>query len=265
VGGAERSQRKRKQAERVAPAAPVKQATRSRPVIDRKRVLIAVAVVVALGAIIAGFVYGNSVKNATEGGSITVREVALDVPVSRDGAVMTVGRPDARVTIDVYEDFLCPACRAFEEEYGDDIERAVAAGDLRVNYHLLNMLAEASDPAGYSTDAATAALLSGSAFPSFHKSLFADQPSEDARGWNREQLIALGTALGVTDPAFADGVRSGSLGEVVSAEFERARTTDSLLRERDGQRAFATPTVTSGGTLVDTAASDWLAKLLEAR
>ncbi len=262
MGGAERNQRKRKQAERVAPAAPVKQA---RPPIDRKRVLIAVAVVVAVGAIVAGFVYGTSVKNATEGGAITVREVALDVPVSRDGAVMTVGRPDARVTIDVYEDFLCPACRAFEEEHGDDIERAIAAGDLRVNYHLLNMLAEASDPAGYSTDAATAALLSGPAFPSFHKSLFADQPAEDARGWDREQLVALGAALGVTDPAFAAGVRSGSRAEVVSAEFERARTTDSLLRERDGRRAFATPTVASGGVLVDTAASDWLAKLLEAR
>ncbi|GAA4419885.1 thioredoxin domain-containing protein [Actinokineospora soli] len=264
MGGAERSQRKRRQEQQAAPAAPVKP---TRPPLDRKRIAIAVAVVVAVGAIIAGFVYGNSVKNATEGASITVRAVDLKVPVIRDGAVVIVGRDDARVTIDVYEDFLCPACRAFEEEHGEAVERAIAAGDLRVRYHLVNLLADRSDPVGYSTDAATAALLAADAgaFPSFHKSLFADQPAEDARGWDREQLIALGAALGVTDPAFAAGVRSGALADVVSAEYERASTTDSLLRDRGGQRVFATPTVASGGALIDTADANWLAKLLEAR
>lgn len=263
MGGAERSRRKRRQEQQAAPAAPVK---RTRPPLDRKRILIGVAVVVAIGAIIGGFVYGNSVKNATEGGAVTVRQVALDVPVSREGAVVSVGRPDAPVTVEVYEDFLCPACRSFEEQHGEAIEQAIAAGRLRVDYHLINLLAERSDPAGYSTDAATAALLAADAgvFPSFHKSLFGDQPAEDARGWDREQLIALGTALGVTDPAFAAGVRSGALGEVVAAEYERARTTDALLRDRGGERLFATPTVASGGVLIDTADADWLAKLLQA-
>ena len=263
MGGAERNQRKRRQAQQAAPVAPVKQA---RPPLDRKRIAIAVAVVLAVGAVIAGFVYGNSVKNATEGASITVRTVALDVPVSRDGAVVTVGREDARVTIDVYEDFLCPACRSFEEQHGEAVERAVAAGDLRVRYHLINLLAERSDPVGYSTDAATAALLAADAgaFPSFHKSLFGDQPAEDARGWDREQLIALGAALGVTDPAFADGVRSGALADAVTAEYDRASTTDALLRDRGGEKVFATPTVASAGTLVDTADAGWLAKLLQA-
>ncbi|UVS77350.1 DsbA family protein [Actinokineospora sp. UTMC 2448] len=261
MGGAERNQRKRRQAQQAAPP-PV--ATARKAPVDGKRIAIAVAVVIAVGAIIAGFVYSDSVKNATEGESIAVVPSTLDVPVSRDGAVVTVGRDDARVTIDVYEDFLCPACRSFEEEHGDDIERAVADGDARVRYHLINLLAERSDPPGYSTDAATAALLAADAgvFPAFHKSLFAAQPDEDARGWDREQLIALGAALGATDPAFADGVRSGALGDVVAAEYERARTTDSLLRDRGGERLFATPTVAADGVLVDTADDAWLAKLL---
>ncbi|MGW5055167.1 DsbA family protein [Actinokineospora sp. NPDC004072] len=261
MGGAERNQRKRRQAQQAAPPQPV--AVTKAPV-DGKRIAIAVAVVVAIGAIIAGFIYSNSVKNSTEGEAIGVQRSSLSVPVSRDGAVVAVGREDARVTIDVYEDFLCPACRSFEEKHGAAIEQAIAAGDLRVRYHLINLLAERSDPPGYSTDAATAALLAADAgqFPSFHKSLFAAQPAEDARGWDRDQLIALGTALGITDPAFASGVRSASLADAVTAEFDRARTTDSLLRDRGGERLFATPTVATGTTLIDTTDDAWLPKLL---
>ncbi|MGX7827120.1 DsbA family protein [Actinokineospora sp. 24-640] len=262
MGGAERNRRKRQQAQRLAPPPAVKQ---TRAPVDRRRIVIIAAVVLAAAAIIAGFVYGNSQKNATEDAAITVQRVDLAVPVSRDGAVVEVGKPDARVTVDVYEDFLCPACRAFEEKHGPEIERAIASGELKVRYHLINLLHDLSDPAGYSTDAANAALLAADAgqFPSFHKSLFGDQPAENARGWSRDQLVDLGTALGITSTTFPADVRAGTLGDTISAEYERARTTDPLLRDRDGQRVFATPTVAGNGTLIDTADPAWLTTLLK--
>lgn len=278
MGGAERNQRKRRQSERTAPKQPGAKSPGAKPSgakavasaraasVDRKRmVLIALVVLLVAGAVIGGVIWTNKQKNATAEASITPTTVALDVPVRRDGAVVEVGEETAKVTLDVYEDFLCPACRSLEEQHAGAIERELAAGTLKVRYHAVNMLNDLSDPEGYSTDAANAALLAADAgkFPSFHKSLFHNQPDEGARGWSKDQLVDLGRALGITTPDFTDGVHGGKYDGLITEEYQRARTTEHLLRDRgDGQRVFGTPTLASDGKVVDTTDPAWLTKLV---
>jgi len=273
VGGAERNARKKRQAQlaerttggaRQRPAA-AKPDTRRRLTagIDRSKVIIGVVVVVVLaGVVIGGLIYSNSQRNATEGKNIlqennaaepeptelTVAELG-DYPAVRQDGVVVVGEADAKVTIDAYEDFLCPGCRAFETYYGKQLDKQLSAGTIKVRYHLLPMLNDKSDPAGYSMDAANAGLCAADAgmFPAYHLSLFRAQPAEDARGWDTAQLTELGTDLGVTDPEFAECVAGDRHDSLVTANFDQVLTAKYL--ERDG--GFGTPTIAVGRKVID--------------
>ncbi|MGH3859947.1 DsbA family protein [Actinokineospora sp.] len=264
MGGAERSARKRKQ-QGSAPAAGAKAVAAARSGGgDRSKIILAVvAVLVIAGAVIGGVIYTNNQKNATKDKAIAVQTVRLDVPVKRDGGVVEVGKDGAKATLDIYEDFLCPACAVFEEGFGPKIEEKVKDGTLKVRFHMLNLLNNRSDPEGYSTDSANAGLLAADEgkFLSFHKSLFKDQPAEGARGWTKDQLIELGKAVGVTSQAFVDGVRSGKYDSLVTEEYQKARSDEALQQEFNGQKGFGTPTMASGGKAIDTEDPNWLTKL----
>ncbi len=231
-------------------------------------------VVVLLAAVIGGVVIYNNNKNATEGkdikaaGSETSQQSAATpppYPVTRQDGVVTVGEDSAKVTIDVYEDFLCPACRAFEEQYADAITDHVADGTVKVRYHMLPMLNERSDPPGYSMDSANAGLCAADAgqFPAYHKSLFADQPEEGSRGWDRQQLAKLGATLGITSEDFTACVTSGAHDKLVQANFDEVKKAPYLQQEfPDGSKGFGTPTIAVDEKVVDTSKSNWLDQLV---
>lgn len=265
MGGAERSARRKRQARTTAGPAP---AIARRSSGDRRKVVIGVIVVVLLlGAVLGGVIYTNNQKNTTEGQDITAQSesaaAAADetYPVRREDAAVAVGQDEAKVTLDVYEDFLCPACRAFEESYGPDLERHVQDGTVRIRYHVLSMLNDASDPPGYSLDSANAGLCAADAgkFPEFHVSLFDAQPEEGSRGWDKQQLAKLGKDLGITSPEFASCVESGRYDDLVESNLQQVRGTDYLLQEGpNGERSFGTPTVAVGRKVVDVTDPQWL-------
>jgi protein-disulfide isomerase len=279
VGGAERNARKKRQAaqtvgQSTSVVAAHKGPDRKGP--DRKRLLVGGAVVVVLAlAVVGGLLIYNNQKNATEGKDIKAapgssRQTEAAAPpayaVERDGGTVVVGSADAEVTLDVYEDFLCPACRQFEETFGADLEKHVTDGAVRVRYHLLPMLNERSDPPGYSMDSANAGLCAADAgqFPAFHKSLFGDQPEEGNRGWDRRQLAKLGTDLGITGEDFTACVTGGTHNELVQKNFDDVKAATYLQQEfPDGSKGFGTPTLAVGEKVVDTAKGDWLDQLVK--
>jgi protein-disulfide isomerase len=273
VGGAARNARKKRQARTAtgqAPAPAPRKAptpapeTRRGPV-DRKKIVIgAVVVVLLVGAVLGGVIYTNSQKNATEGQRIATVSSETSYPARRDGAVVVVGEDGADVTLDVYEDFLCPACGTFEEQYGDDLERHVADGTVQVRYHMLPMLNERSDPVGYSMDAANAGLCAADAgkYPEFHLSLFRAQPEEGARGWDSQQLVRLGRDLGITAPAFESCVEGDEYDGLIRTHFDEVRGTPYLRQDHDGEKLFGTPTIAVGEKVVQPSEEDWLDKLV---
>jgi protein-disulfide isomerase len=280
VGGAERSARRRRQAQTAgkSPASGKAPAVASHKSGGRRNVVIGVVVVVLLlGAVLAGVIYTTNEKNATEGQDIAANSTSelddaasgaaggnADYPVKREGAVVVVGEDSAKVTLDVYEDFLCPVCRQFEAEYGADFAKHVTDGTLKLRYHMLPMLNDRSDPPGYSMDSANAGLCAADAgkFPGFHVSLFDAQPEEGARGWDKQQLAKLGKDLGITSPTFKSCVEGGKYDSALQAELDKVRTAEYLQQEIDGQKGFGTPTVAKGQQVVDTADPKWLEKLL---
>ncbi len=249
MGGASRNERKRRQ--EAAAAAARKPSVDRVPGAGRKdnRLKVGIAVGVVIVVVLAAIYLLNRA-----GGSAT-QPVAATYPVAVDGAVVTAGQPAAPVTIDVYEDFLCPFCERFETRYGDALTTALNEGKAKVNYHALNILDARTDPPGYSTLAANAALCAVPAgiWPAFHARLFAEQPAEGSAGLTAAQLSAIGTELGAGS-TFTQCVEANGNAAAITAATEAASATPAL--QTDGQ--FGTPTIAVGGRKIDVSDSGWL-------
>jgi len=226
-----------------------------------------VVVVLLAGAVIGGILFSNAQKNKTEGTVIPAKPTSASYDVRRDGATVLAGKDNAKVTVDIYVDMLCPFCRKFEETNAPAIEANLVGGSLRVRYHLVTILNDRSDPPGYSLDAANATLCAADAgrFPGFFASLFAAQPEEGARGYSKDQLSRLGTDLSITNPDFATCVSTSRYNPDIQRAESEATNLPYLQRDiGNGQKAFSTPTIAVGQTLIDTTDPKWLDKLLTA-
>jgi protein-disulfide isomerase len=245
MGGAARNEKRRRQetAARKLASAGIAVNRKSGP---NRMALILVAVVVVFALLVGGFVLWSR----TSGDDTAVPS---NYPVTVSGAVVTAGT--GPVVVDVYEDYLCPVCERFEERYGTDIKTALNEGKITVRYHAIAILDELTDPVGYSTRAANAALCAadGGFYPAYHEKLFAEQPAEGSSGLADDQLVAFGTELGA-GADFAGCVTGGTHSAQVSAETEAAAGSPNL--QTDGQ--FGTPTVAIDNTKIDLSDTDWL-------
>ncbi|HYH28777.1 MAG TPA: thioredoxin domain-containing protein [Pseudonocardia sp.] len=241
MGGASRNEKRRKQeeADRRLAAAGIRP-----PKKPNRTPVIVVAAVLAVAVVVGLWVWlGRGSEN-----------VEATYTATADGAVITAG--DGPVVVDVYEDYLCPVCERFEERYGDEITTALNEGRITVRYHSVAILDRLTDPPGYSTRAANAAICSVSAgiFPRYHQALFDEQPAEGSAGLTNEQLVELGTELGAQG-GFAACVQNGTHADAVAAETEKA-TNNPALQNADGR--FGTPTVMVDGQRVDLNNGNWL-------
>ncbi|MFI9006817.1 DsbA family protein [Actinosynnema sp. NPDC053489] len=252
MGGAERNARKKKQQERAGKAVVAARGASN----DRTKVVIGVVVVVVLALAVIGGVVWTS-KSGSDSSLANPPEVTgISAPISRDGGAVTVGKDDAKVTLDLYEDFLCPACGAFKKAYGGQIKQEIEAGTLRVRYHALPFLVRLSDPEGYSRDAANAALCAADEdkFWEYHETLFARQPKEGGPGHTKEELVKLGTDLGITGDAFKRCVDGDAHVADAQAQLDAVKATGKF---------EGTPTVMKDGEVVEWNDRDWLTNLLK--
>ncbi|MGL5851597.1 MAG: DsbA family protein [Phycicoccus sp.] len=166
----------------------------------------AVVVVVAIVAVVGGVVWSQG--RADDGGG--TRSTALTLPsgVAEAGAGY-VAFPDVTPaagapTLDVYEDFQCPACARYEETLGSTIRELAQQGKVRLVYHVKNFL---DDNLGNdsSTRAGTAAFCAADAgrFQEFHDLLFANQPAREGDGFTDARLRDLAGRAGISGSALS--------------------------------------------------------------
>ncbi|RBY81343.1 disulfide bond formation protein DsbA [Blastococcus sp. TF02-09] len=133
------------------------------------------------------------------------RRVPAHAAPEGDGVVVGSGP----VVVDAYIDFQCPFCRAFELSSGDELRAMAADGRTTLVYHPMDFLDHASTN-HYSSRAASASgcASDGDRFEDYARVLFANQPPEGGPGLTDDQLVELGTSVGLTDPGFVQGVPS---------------------------------------------------------
>lgn len=253
MGGAERGEAKRKRRAAQPSGTAVTGSGGSR---RRTALLSVIGLAVVVG--LAVWLWDLN-KPGTLPAAIPVAAAGPEYPVVVQGDTVVTGSPQAPVTIDVYEDFMCPGCAQFERAYHQRLAQAVADGTARVVYHPVAILDDHSEPAGYSTLAAGATFCAAQVgiFPRFHDSLFATQPAQGGPGWTSAQLQQLAQSLGAGD-SFTSCLQAGT-DRLVAASTEIARRVISGLHP-DGQ--FGTPSVVVNGALVDINDQDWLDQAL---
>ncbi|GIM95788.1 DsbA family protein [Paractinoplanes toevensis] len=168
----------------------------------RRRVTIWTSVAVVAVLVFAGLIGWAVVakQDSTDASKLTTPTVAVD-----DGTAFAVGT--GPVTVDLYEDFMCPICHEFETQAADTITQLIADKKITARYHPVAILDRASNGTEYSTRSAgaAAAAAEGGKFSEYHKVLYDNQPEENSDGLDNAKLIELGKSVGLGD-AFATAV-----------------------------------------------------------
>jgi protein-disulfide isomerase len=186
----------------------------------RNKVLLQGGIILGSLAIIAvvALVLVNSVRPAGPGpenmlsGGVRIGQNFEVVPTAAmdPGATPTpIPEPedDAEQPIDIqiYLDYFCPFCKAFEDTNSEQIASLIESGAVTYEVHPISFLDRASLGTRYSSRAANAAACvadkSPNSFWDFNNAMFAAQPAEQTAGLSDDEIVDI--ALGV------EGIEAG--------------------------------------------------------
>ena len=191
-----------------------------------RRIVTAVGALVIAGLLVAIVL---AVVSATRGDDDTPAasgKVVVPENGNASGAV-PVGEPDAPVTVEIYYDYMCPACGAFEAANGDELDRLIEDGTVRVELRPISFLDEQSSGTQYSTRAANAFATVADGAPDsawdFHAALYAQQPEEGSKGLSDDEIADIAEDAGVPADVidrFEDGTFTGWVASVTEKAFD---------------------------------------------
>lgn len=200
----------------------------------RHTAIIAAVVLAVLIVVGIGF-YAQSSRDKTG-------QTAVDIPGHLTGPYsVTVGQASAPVTIKLYEDLQCPICREFEAVTGSQVRDAIAAGKVKVDYHMVAFL-DRSSTTNYSSRALNAAMVvldtaGPDTFLKFHTLLYDNQPAEGTAGLSDQQLIDYAVEAGADRTKVSGPIKSNLYHQWV------LNATDQMSRDN----VTGTPTVYING------------------
>jgi protein-disulfide isomerase len=169
--------------------------------------LTAVVVVFAVALVLYIVTSGN--KKPTGGETKSIR-VASSKLITKEGTT------EPKVVVSLYEDFLCPVCGRFEQQFGPTVNQLIESGAIAADYNMVAILDRPSNQ-NYSSRSGAAAYCVADedttpdkqAFRRFHAALYAQQPSETGTVFpTNEQLIETARQAGVTGKV-PDCINSG--------------------------------------------------------
>jgi protein-disulfide isomerase len=159
------------------------------------------------------------------------------------------------VTVELYLDYLCPACREFEADAGETIKRYLADGRITVVYHPVAILDRYSTNEYSSRSAAGAGCAADAgALVAYTDALYADQPAEGGAGHTDETLVEMASAAGLPRDSFGQCLRDGRYADWVD------HVTDQMTRR--GVRG--TPTVFVNGVVLKDPTAQTLSAAIDA-
>jgi protein-disulfide isomerase len=225
----QKTRRMRRSAERAA-----NQRTRHRPRPSRRPGLGRLTAVGLIGGIavvaLAVALGSQPARSIPVVSRVKVSQVPGDLAV--DGFVL--GRIDAPVTIDLYEDFQCPVCAAWGRNIFPSLStNELTTGAARIVFHDMAFLGPESTDAGR---AAYAALQQGR-FWDMWATIYANQGDENSGAFSHDRLIAMADRLGLDVIRFESDMTSAAARTAIDRSRADARQAE----------VTATPTLVIGG------------------
>lgn len=204
-----------------APANPLLQPPKRR--ISPGIIVVIVLVLALAGGVGVQYWRGHSKVEVSSNGK---PEPTVIIGPGTSGKGVTVGNADAKVHIDIYLDFRCPHCAEFEESTGGVVDKLVQDGTATLTYWPLAFVNPDASPRLANAFAAAAA--NGKALS------YADEMYGDfSKSWTTDQLLDLGSQLGIGDAKFQQAVRDNTYGGWL----------DTVSKAADDRGVTGTPTV----------------------
>lgn len=224
---------RRSNRERIAARRAVEAAVRARAERRRRNVLTGMVAGVVLLLVLVVVILVQTHRTSTS--------AAAAVPANAAGSAIVVGSATAPVTVDLYEDFQCPNCKAFEDATGSTLAQLISDGTVQAHYHGMAFL-DTSANGQYSTRALNAAAVvvataGPEAFQTFHDLLYAHQPAEGGSGLTDAQLVQYAAQAGAAGSSVEQDIRDLTYGDWVKTATDQA--------SKDG--VTSTPTVLVDG------------------
>lgn len=213
---AQSSKSRRERAEQARASVQVGQARRERTM----RIVGALVVVGVVVGIIGVAVYARSSAPAAPG-LVTAEpdpNAALPAGVlpatdTRPFGVVYGNAPEGAPTLELWEDFQCPACGALEAVNGAGIAQLAEEGKYRLVWRPTTFLDnKLGNDSSLRAVAAWGCAIDAGRVREYHDLVFANQPQEEGKGFTKEQLIAFGSDAGVPEAqleTFTQCVESG--------------------------------------------------------
>ncbi|HEX3489942.1 MAG TPA: thioredoxin domain-containing protein, partial [Streptosporangiaceae bacterium] len=131
------------------------------------------------------------------------------VTLNADNSVTMAQSGVTQPVLDVYEDFQCSACRAFEKASGATIQQLAVEGKVKVVYYPFTVVGSQAQVASSIRAWAAAKCAPADAWASYHNLLYASQPASTTDGgFTVSLLLRLGKTAGITSPGFTQCVES---------------------------------------------------------
>jgi protein-disulfide isomerase len=205
----------------------------------KQRTLNVVIAAVVVAVVVGIFVAVQSSRNS--GPDVA----ALPDGVTEAGAGAAFG--DGPVTVDLWEDFQCPACKAFAGVNAESLDARVEAGDITLVIHPLSFLDQnlGNSSSVLAASAFGCAIDEGKGLE-FHNLVYENQPEENPgqEAWSAADLIGWGNDVGITGDTWESCVNEltyqGWVEQVASSQTDAGiNSTPTVLV--DGEKAWNTP------------------------
>lgn len=159
------------------------------------------------------------------------------------------------VTVEIFSDFMCPACAQFDQMVRPVLADYLADDTITLVYRPIAIMDRATTT-NYSTRAAAAAgcAADGGAVDEFFEALMTGQPSGSETGYSDDEIIEIGTTVGLDPETFGQCVQDGTY-----RDWVRQSTNDSSDRGVPG-----TPTVFVDGDRLPSLSVDALVEAVDA-
>ena len=197
-----------------------------------------IAAVVIVGVVVA-ILIGNNSKSVSAGSSAQPAGVTGG---EGGGIVANVATAKSNApTLDLYEDFQCPACGDLEKKIGATMTSMAKAGEIKLVVHILSFLDGnlKNDSSTRSANAAACAADAGK-FLEYHDAVFAGMPTQEGVGYPDAKLTEFAGTAGITGGALSTWQKCTSSGQ-------HAKYVTSVQEASGRAGVNSTPTVKLNG------------------
>ncbi|MFD6334527.1 DsbA family protein [Streptomyces niveus] len=218
-----------------------------------RRQLVVAGSTVAILAIAGGVGFGVVQANKPSHWEAAKDAKAVTAPKNTSGAngtTVVIGKPEAKKTLELYEDSRCPICATFEQQVGATIQKDVDAGKYKIKYVGATFIDNSDNGEGSKNalSALGAALdVSPEAFSAYKTALYsaANHPSEsDDKFADDAALLKIADSVNELkdNAAFKKNVESGTFDAwamKMSATFDNSSVEGTPTLRMDGKTVTA--------------------------